>query len=112
MPDILLVIAHILLKLKDLRMKKWKSFTSSFDTNSVLVKMATTWRSPVSWFSNSRKMKVSGYVGVIWIYVKLICLYVGIGELGCNNLSRLSSEHKEKWYLLKRTWNNFTRCFI
>lgn len=62
-------------RLKDLRMEKWKSVTSSYNKALVFVKMTVIWRPLVNRFLNSIKNKVSYYAGVIWIYI-LLCLYV------------------------------------
>lgn len=58
--------------------EKEKSLATSFEKDSVLVKITAICRSLVSWFLKSGKKKVSRCVWVIWIYVYLICLNFGI----------------------------------
>ena len=49
------------LRLKDLRMKKLKSVTSSFNKALVFLNMAAVWRPLVNRFLNSIRKKVSYY---------------------------------------------------
>lgn len=80
---------------KDLRMKKWKSVTLSFN------------KALVNWFLNSIKKKVSYYGGLIWIYI-LLCLYVrknDFDETNCqinifSNINILKQQQQQNVFFL------------